>query len=501
MLGSRNLKQSAYAPVVLCLSLAAIGVWFNLTGYTNTFSVADAAVDSSHAPRYAYYFGRIVITSAFLLAPRLFERLFPALSLCMPLVMLFNTMGYALAYNQTMFSSSVLGGVTSFIIGVAYMWVDASLYVMLARVVKPQRVVLVILAAQVLEQLGGMLASIVVPEVLQVFICCACSLVPVVALLGIGLPANAVWDKKNIEGPARRHFFVLIAMVGIAVVALGATSSVGSWGKIRVDYGAPDAALAFFENILSCMVASSCAWLVLRKSGQHPISYRYQGSFLVVSCGFLIAICLGSAPDLDWVAVDVIMTGIEYFAHVLFWVVIVQAIVDVDKPPYFVAGLGMFAYSVCATLWVYALDTNEILSTLAVLALACSLILTVSVHPRLLYERGFSALTRKRDMNEYGIKGEPYIPVEQNSAAAADAIAKRSSVLSKKYSLTQREEQVLGLLAQGRSKTVICKMLVLSEGTVKTHVSNIYGKMSVKSHQELLDIVYGASSDESEDGK
>ena len=34
-------------------------------------------------------------------------------------------------------------------------------------------------------------------------------------------------------------------------------------------------------------------------------------------------------------------------------------------------------------------------------------------------------------------------------------------------------------------------MLVLSEGTVKTHVAHIFAKMGVNSNQDLLDIVYG----------
>jgi DNA-binding NarL/FixJ family response regulator len=61
--------------------------------------------------------------------------------------------------------------------------------------------------------------------------------------------------------------------------------------------------------------------------------------------------------------------------------------------------------------------------------------------------------------------------------------------------LTERERQVLGLIADGRSNREIARNLVLSEKTVKTHVSNILMKLDLadRTQAALWAVRHGAT--------
>jgi DNA-binding CsgD family transcriptional regulator len=59
--------------------------------------------------------------------------------------------------------------------------------------------------------------------------------------------------------------------------------------------------------------------------------------------------------------------------------------------------------------------------------------------------------------------------------------------LGKRYYLTEREQEVVRLLAQGRSRIAIAQKLYLSENTVRTYVKSVYSKLDIHSKQDLID--------------
>jgi len=68
-----------------------------------------------------------------------------------------------------------------------------------------------------------------------------------------------------------------------------------------------------------------------------------------------------------------------------------------------------------------------------------------------------------------------------------DPLEASLATLRLKHNLSDREVEVIRLIAQGRSKSYIGKKLYLSENTVKTYTRNAYTKLSVHDKQELLD--------------
>lgn len=65
----------------------------------------------------------------------------------------------------------------------------------------------------------------------------------------------------------------------------------------------------------------------------------------------------------------------------------------------------------------------------------------------------------------------------------------RCARISQAYSLSPREEEIMVLLAKGRSLPFIKDELTISSGTVQTHINHIYRKLDVHSRQEMLNLI------------
>ena len=63
---------------------------------------------------------------------------------------------------------------------------------------------------------------------------------------------------------------------------------------------------------------------------------------------------------------------------------------------------------------------------------------------------------------------------------------KNGSPKFEEFDLTEREKEVLHLIAEGYKNTEIAEKLFVSENTIKSHIKNIYVKLDVKNRVEAL---------------
>ena len=84
-------------------------------------------------------------------------------------------------------------------------------------------------------------------------------------------------------------------------------------------------------------------------------------------------------------------------------------------------------------------------------------------------------------------------PPEPPAADAGPLLDHASAVetLSRRYSLTPRESEVLGLILLGRDNLSIASRLAIKLRTAKTHVEHIWQKTGVGSRAQLMGLLFG----------
>lgn len=121
---------------------------------------------------------------------------------------------------------------------------------------------------------------------------------------------------------------------------------------------------------------------------------------------------------------------------------------------------GCFAVGLASVDWLLAVRASVVLSLVVTFA--------------------FSVFHRSR-FPETGLEDDGSI-----SAGSKGMWAKRCKALSDSCGLSERQREVLVLIAQGRSAKYVEQELSISLSTAQTHIRNIYRKVGVHSRQELL---------------
>jgi LuxR family maltose regulon positive regulatory protein len=106
-------------------------------------------------------------------------------------------------------------------------------------------------------------------------------------------------------------------------------------------------------------------------------------------------------------------------------------------------------------------------------------------------ERGLRAESTGLRTEERGLRSEERGAKNEERGLRAESPGSLYSVLSPQSSalvepLTERELEILRLIAAGRSNQAIADTLVIAVSTVKKHINNLYGKLDARSRTQAL---------------
>ncbi len=248
------------------------------------------------------------------------------------------------------------------------------------------------------------------------------------------------------------------------------------------------------EYILGPCLALACAWIVLRR--------RPNASPQRTACQFLIPIAaaiLLVVPVLNplrgfYATVDLanpLCIALEITLDVLnegaVALLFLSAFVSVMAAPRTTGVSSRFA----ASTFVGCAAAGMLLGVYGFLAvghngsIVCFLAWTVY-----LLVAGFSSIGKDRGDRE----GQ-----RLSQESMENFIRRASRGISKRYGLSQREEEILRYLARGYSYTYTAQDFCISENTVRTHAKHIYAKLGIAKREQLfqlLDAEYGGDEGE-----
>ena len=295
------------------------------------------------------------------------------------------------------------------------------------------------------------------------------AVMPSVSLLALYLSRNepkreAAHTSYEMESqPTAYIFFPLVLMSVIWGVAEAIFPYLGAQGSGSIGASAFAAGL-----ILVAMLVSTMAF----PPSIEPLAL-YRLIVPAVSCGLIMIVI---TPELLVnVGNGLVMVGI-YTLDMLVMLVSTDLAFRMRKPPARYFALAMFATRIGTAAGTIAVHEGFLRMQLSgdwmhdvILACAIAAIIT-----------GTIIFTQSDLMKLYRTR-----PVHAGTAS----LDERCTGIAKAFGLTKRESEVLALLARGRSIPYIAKELVIANGTVKHHVSNIYRKIGVYDRQSLHDVI------------
>ena len=520
---------------VCCAAILALNLtWCSLEGHAQGFVASTIAVDVAVNSRAFWLIGLCLAGAVFVGAPGWAMHRDRVIRWIVPSLGCVGTLAFAWASQQELVSPFALAATGLVLCGLCHFWTSARAVLLEARTARFSNIVGMLVMAILIKTIVLIVAPTVLPGMAQVWFAAAIPLANLglfeLARRDIDCRARALDDAAASriasadadrsaavgaevrtvfgvpclprgEDPGRRSkidYVLLTIMAGFLLATIRRLSFWGMWGvtaTFPMTYAS--GAAQFF---IVAIVLGAFAWLALIKTQGLSNTFRFQPAVIVVVAGlFLAAVELPAG----WEAVgDALIQADEACAYVLFWSAAAVSL-DVQRIRSLrLLGLSGLAFGASSLLWVvmgrFFDDIGGAFVALAAYAVIVMAMVFVYREAKQDMQRRMAAVERRVE-HEAQVRAVAQVADGLASGAGqgedaavtplADSIAERCTLLAEEYHLTARESVVLQLLAQGRTRAYIQKELVLSDSTVKTHVSHIYAKLGVRNRQGLMDLV------------
>lgn len=430
---------------------------------------ASQAGATANAGNYA---GRIFAAVVFMIWARRFEPNGRHILLTTVLLSVPAKFGVVLAYYQNLFDPHAMALVLSFVNGACQMIVETPLYILLARYARFSEAALCITAGTigytVLTYAANLIPSYYVQLAILAFAPFGIWACWVLARKTAPSSPQAPLTSTAVPYQSARRLLVVLALVCAARSLLRVLGSSKTWegsGLFPLAAG-PVGPITLASSCLACLVL---VWLVFALPKKHPSRACTIG--LIVVVGSLQIIAIGEALDfLPPVLATVVTSACELFSAVLVWMAFLDCAQRTQMPPWRTRGLMVLSETAC-TVATMSMLPDGVNSSVVVMVFLYAMVAALLV-------------IEKTD----GVLSASPHTADGTFVTIADAQASEevARVFAGRYGLSPREQDVLLLLLAGRTRAEVGTETGLADGTVRTHVTNIYKKVDVHSREELV---------------
>lgn len=289
-------------------------------------------------------------------------------------------------------------------------------------------------------------------------------------------PAPA--DRLSLDGRMREELLGTAACLMALSFVLGVAYNLDGAGS-------PEDGLARLLGFVPEVLAAALLWAwVCRMRRSLSVPGIFCVLVLVIATGLVALVLLGDGASIPMF----VLLNVDHSLLTMFlWVLLVDVAQRTSAPALCVAAVGWGCRSLAFVAGGVVADSLALgmsaTVALVLVYLSLGVLVAAVVTGRVGMERMLTRLVPQ------ALPTAPGDSDEAPAKAGGRSLESACDETARRYGLTPRERQVLGLLCRGRSRPYIAETLYLSENTVRNHAKHVYEKTGVHDRQSLLSLV------------